>query len=461
MRAQVQNDAAGWNTYEYLPYAESEPVDPALVKGNYTHTELPATQGYKLTVPVGMANDYNGYIATYREYQRGDHYRKALTAWGPHSSDYMSTHLMEMGGFLNGGPPVPDDPGQEKVEPDLALNDQKAVAIGTVGRQAIQEYEAQLPDDGGDPRQLEPPKDVERFGATLFKWVGGSNYTDGPRVRVERRAGKRWRVFADGQGEVPVTLKFPDGPGVQSYLSGDHEWTWTAHFEAFAAPFDPGMGTRATPVGTYRFVVFGAHRDGGKRVRYVLRSTPFRVRPWSGITVEDLRVSKRGVVSFRVGPRKTIEVKGNKEADPASARPEGRDRADRLPRHVQVPGALHRRRADGAARPARPERRLEAGVVLLPLHVAAVARRGRRAAGDVRGDGRARAARVRRPAWRPLAHARPACAAARRPSCRPAACATGSATSTAPRRRPSRAAPAAADPDPRALDHTIWCSTAR
>ena len=41
-----------------------------------------------------MANDYNGYIATYREYQRGDHYRKALTAWGPHSSDYMATRLV-------------------------------------------------------------------------------------------------------------------------------------------------------------------------------------------------------------------------------------------------------------------------------------------------------------------------------------------------------------------------------
>jgi hypothetical protein len=228
----------------------------------------------------------------------------------------MATHLMEMGGFLSGGPPVPDDPGQEKVEPDLALNDQKAIAIGTVGRQAIREYEAQLPDDGGRPRQLEPPKDIERFGAALLRWVGGSNYTDGPRVRIERRVGRRWRLFGDGTGEAPMTLRFPDGPGVQSYLSGGHEWMWTAHFEAFAAPFDPGMGTRATPVGTYRFVILGAHRKDGKRVRYRLASSPFRVKPWSGITVDDLRVSKRGVVSFRVGPRRTIDVKGNKDAEP-------------------------------------------------------------------------------------------------------------------------------------------------
>ena len=52
-----------------------------------------------------MANDYNGYIATYREYQRGDHYRKALTGWGPHSSDYMATRLVGLGRELNGGGP--------------------------------------------------------------------------------------------------------------------------------------------------------------------------------------------------------------------------------------------------------------------------------------------------------------------------------------------------------------------
>jgi hypothetical protein len=316
MKAQVLNDAAGWNTMEYLPYAESEPVDPTKIKGNYTHTELPPEQGYKLTVAVGMANDYNGYIATYREYQRGDHYRKALTGWGPHSSDYMSTHLMEMGGFLNGGPPVPDDPGQEKVAPDLALNDQKAAAIGSVGGAAIRAFEATLPDDGGEPRELEPPKDVERFGATFFKWVGGSNYTDGPRLRIDRRVKGRWRKFADGTGEIPHTLKFPDGTGVQSYASGSHEWTWTAHFEAFAAPFDPGMGSLATPVGEYRFVALGYHRKGGEVQGYKIESTPFRVRPWSGITVDDLRVSKRGKVSFQVGPRRTIEIEGNEEADP-------------------------------------------------------------------------------------------------------------------------------------------------
>ena len=149
MKAQVNNDANGWNDLSNILWAESEPTDPTQIKGNYTHAELPPGLGYRLTVPISMANDYNGYIASYREYQRGDHYRKALTAWGPHSSDYMATRLVGMGGELNGGPTLPDEVGQEKVVADLALNDQRADKLGEIGETSVTAYEAALPDDGG------------------------------------------------------------------------------------------------------------------------------------------------------------------------------------------------------------------------------------------------------------------------------------------------------------------------
>ena len=73
-----------------------------------------------------MTNDYNGYIASYREYQRGDHYRKALTGWGPHSSDYMASRLVTMGRQFNdpgyvaparsdrGGPRPAQGPGRSR-----------------------------------------------------------------------------------------------------------------------------------------------------------------------------------------------------------------------------------------------------------------------------------------------------------------------------------------------------------
>ena len=107
-----------------------------------------------------------------------------------------------------------------------------------------------------------------------------------------------------------MTLEFPQGTGVASYLIGDQEWHWTAHFEAFVSPFDPGERPRATPVGAYRFIVDGARREGGGVVPYHLTSEAFQVRPWSGITVDDLRLEPGRRVSFRVGPGNTYTVGG-------------------------------------------------------------------------------------------------------------------------------------------------------
>jgi hypothetical protein len=308
MRAQVLNDASGWNDLDNILWAESEPTAIDRIKGNYTHDELPPALGYKLTVPISMGNDYNGYIATYREYQRGDHYRKALTGWGPHSSDYMASRLVAMGGHLNGGPDLPAEPGQEKVAPDLALNDQRAQMLGTIGDTSVRAYEASLPDDGGSAAPVQQPRDIERFSATFFTWNGGSNFTDNPNVRVLRNVDGRWIPHADQSGELPVTLKFPQGQDAQSYLLGGQRWEWTAHFEAFASNFDPGVRPRATPEGTYRFVVDGRRRQGRRPVPYHIESQPFQVRRWTGIRVEDLRIDPDRKVSFKVGPRRTIAV---------------------------------------------------------------------------------------------------------------------------------------------------------
>jgi Neutral/alkaline non-lysosomal ceramidase, N-terminal len=308
MKAQVNNDAQGWNELDWLLWAESEPTDPDTIKGNYTHDELPPEHSYRLTVPISMANDYNGYIASYREYQRGDHYRKALTAWGPHSSDYMSSRLVAMGAHLNGGPDLPAEIGEEKVVADVALNDQRADKLGVIGDTSVRAYEALLPDEGGAATAIAQPADIERFAATFLTWNGGSNFTDNPRVEVQRLVGGEWQPYAGQSGEIPVTLDFPEGQDAQSYLEGGHEWRWTAHFEAFASHFDPIEGVRATPEGTYRFVVDGARREGRRAVPYHLESQTFRVAPWDGITVEDLRAERAGKISFTVGPRRKITV---------------------------------------------------------------------------------------------------------------------------------------------------------
>ncbi|MEA2422884.1 MAG: hypothetical protein QOF55_1983, partial [Thermoleophilaceae bacterium] len=167
MKAQVENDAVGWDFVGNAPNAESEPADPAQIKGNYTHEELGPDLGYKLTVPITKANDYNGYIATYREYQRVDHYRKALTGWGPHSSDYLATRLVQLAGHLKqpDGPVLPTEPqreladslGRPKIEADLANNDARAQMLGQIGSQTVAAYEATLPDDGGSAAAVTQP----------------------------------------------------------------------------------------------------------------------------------------------------------------------------------------------------------------------------------------------------------------------------------------------------------------
>jgi hypothetical protein len=310
MRAQVNNNAEGWNDLANVAWAESEPTDTTRILGNYTHTELTPALGYKLTVPISMANDYNGYIATYREYQRGDHYRKALTGWGPHSSDYMASRLVAMGGRMNGGPDLPHEIGEQKVIPDQALNDVRASNLGEVGNGIVQAYEAGLPDDGGSAAVVSQPQDVERFSATFFKWNGGSNFTDNPRVKAQRMVDGEWADYAGQSGEIPVTVRFPVNQEVQSYALGDQQWHWTAHFEAFASDFQTIEGNTATPEGTYRFVVNGERREGGQRVPYYLESALFRVRPWDGITIESARLDTDRNPLFTIGPRRTLTVSG-------------------------------------------------------------------------------------------------------------------------------------------------------
>jgi hypothetical protein len=307
MHHQVVNPANGWNDVEYAAQADSEPTDVREIKGNYTHDDdaESARLGYRLTVPISMANDYNGYIATYREYQRGDHYRKALTGWGPHSSDYLATRLVNMGRVLNGADEdrlLPPEFGQFKVAADLAVNDARAAALGQTGDSLVAAYESRLPDDGGQAGAVTQPRDVERFDAAFFTWNGGSNYTDDPRVTVQRRIGKGWHDFAGQAGEVPMTVEYPQAGEAPAYESGSHEWHWTAHFEAFASRFATVEDMRATPRGSYRFAVRGKRREGRRVVDYQVTSDAFQVAPWTGITVEDLRVEPDGTVSFETGP---------------------------------------------------------------------------------------------------------------------------------------------------------------
>ncbi|MEA2646880.1 MAG: hypothetical protein QOE92_1963 [Chloroflexota bacterium] len=341
MRAEVNNDAKGWDDIENIPYAESEDINhPENIKGNYTHTELTPQSGYKLVVTAGHANDYWGYIATYREYMRGDHYRKALSGLGAHGSDWLATRLVGMGGALNDAsdsgfnkdfaPKIKYKPLDDAYMLDNANQEARAAALAAADP-LIEAYERSLPVDAGTPAGIEQPHDIQRFDRADFTWVGGDNYVDSPNVTVEREvAPGQWVTQGNSFGDVQVDIEYPEKlkNSTATYRSGSFTWKWHAHFEAFDSDIDTASFGRQTPAGTYRFVVNGNHRTGvvPKTKPYTVISSNFQVKPWEGITVPTIQLDGDGHVSFSVGPTvvrdyNTDEYKNNPQ-NPAHMHPE-------------------------------------------------------------------------------------------------------------------------------------------
>jgi hypothetical protein len=306
MKAEIHNDAKGWDDPSYAAQANVEPTDPTQIKGNFTKQELQDVcakcAGYKLPVGLGHTGDYNGYTVSYREYMNRDSYRKALTSYGAHTADYMVTRLVKMAAFLQGGPPVPAEPLDAAAQADEARAEAQAVALGQASSAAYDAYAATLPNDVGPAVAVTQPKNVTRFNAATFTWVGGANAVDNPTVVVERSLGNnKWTDAADQQGEIESFLALPSGfQSIATYRAGQQQWKWTANFEAFD-PFPAGAAGQVVN-GTYRFVVDGNIRQGGSTKPYHLESQPFTVSPWGGIQVNDVRVDPGGSVSFAVPP---------------------------------------------------------------------------------------------------------------------------------------------------------------
>lgn len=349
MKAQIYNDARGWEDLENLATQETEPLEIEEIKGNYTHEELNdviSGDGYPMVITVGMSNDYWGYIATYREYSRGDHYRKSLTGLGPHSSDFLATRLSRMAAELKGGPSVDLTEKDLAYAPEFEHEGARARAIGESARTYLAAYEAKLPPDGGAPQITEQPQDVERFGAARIGWIGGSNYSDLPHAQVERckfedvascTEDSDFEPFADGQGEVQVKANYPQAEDTLFYGIGLYAWEWDATFEAFDSDIRLIDAMRSpasqTPTGVYRFVVEGCHRGavpggepsgacgsrdpGGRVSSYRLESDPFQVKPWTGITVPSITLEPNNTVSLTVGPEYPFPISAsNTEAGP-------------------------------------------------------------------------------------------------------------------------------------------------
>jgi hypothetical protein len=287
MRAQIHNDAAGWDAPENLDRALSEPADPTQILGNFTHEELPPERGYALPVGIGHAGDYIGYVVSYREYLNRDHYRKSLTAYGPHTADYTVTRLVRMAGQLKGGPALEPEPHDVVAQADERRQRATAAAGGLLSDTAYTLWQTAAPDDVGPAEMLvQPPALLERFGAAEIEWRGGSTTVDRPRARVEREdpLSGVWQTVAGDQGEVPVQVRWPEGlAGALEAYSGRYEWRWRANFEAYTA-FPLRLGSTAP--GRHRFCIEGQRREGGQDQAYAFCSAAFEVQPYQRIAID-------------------------------------------------------------------------------------------------------------------------------------------------------------------------------
>ena len=139
-------------------------------------------RGYKLAVGVGHAGDYNGYTVSYREYMNRDHYRKALTAYGPHTADYMVTRLVRMAGAMKGGPELAPEPHDavgagRRGAPGGAVTRARPGHHGRLRRLARGAAARRRPGRAG-----RAAADIPQFSAATFRWRGGNTQVDNPRV---------------------------------------------------------------------------------------------------------------------------------------------------------------------------------------------------------------------------------------------------------------------------------------
>jgi hypothetical protein len=218
-----------------------------------------------------------------------------------------------MAASLNGGPPITLSPKDLAYQADHDHETARALAIGTGAQVYVPLYEATRPADGGTAHIVTQPANIQRFAAAGVRWVGGSNYFDLPKVRVQRQVAGVWKDFGEGNGEVQYRVYYPQpaSPDILLYEAGLFEWNWEATFEAFDSDIplpDPQSVSRTqTPAGTYRFVIDGVrHAGAGARTSYHLESSSFTVSAWQGITVPSIQLEADNTVSFTVGPTHSI-----------------------------------------------------------------------------------------------------------------------------------------------------------
>lgn len=236
----------------------SMPGEPTIQMGRRIERSVQAALGDLVdrVVTVGLANDYDSYMATIQEYEKYA-YEGGFSLFGQQTGNLLKARLVQLAGWMRARAAVPECTRERGCieHPDTTF--------------LAADPQPLTPDvRAGEP--LAQPSSVQRFVGTRFSWLGGGPGAewspDDPLVEVQRRAGKKWvTVASDLDTEVPVHY---------DKWAGVHRWD---------AYFDP---PKDQPAGTYRFRVTG-HFGGGPGIRspYELVSGSFTVSPSTALAI--------------------------------------------------------------------------------------------------------------------------------------------------------------------------------
>lgn len=236
----------------------SMPGEPTIQMGRRVERSVKAVLGDLVdrVVTVGLANDYDSYMATIHEYE-AYRYEGGFSLFGQQTGNLLKWRLVQLAERMRWGEPVPPCTLDRGCVPHP---DTTATAARP----------APLAPDVRVGEVLRQPANVERFAGTRFAWIGGGPGAewspDDPIVELQRQEGTAWvTVASDLDTEIP--LHYDKWAGV-------HNWT---------AFFDP---TKDSTPGTYRFFVTG-HLGArpGVRAPYTLASASFEVSKSSRLAI--------------------------------------------------------------------------------------------------------------------------------------------------------------------------------
>ncbi len=261
------------------------PGEPTSLYGATYKKEMLDAYGYRYVVPLGYAQDHEGYLLTLEDWLAGG-YEAEINQWGPIQGEYILEQVVALGSqFGIDDPSMPPTaiphPDQEAdyfpfdpVVPDVTMD-----AGETLSRVPSYLYTY----NDVMPTSPQPAAKIPRVtGIATFVWKGGDPAVDLPVVTLERETTPGSNVFEpvlEPNGE-PLTDAGPDI--LLSYTpdplrsDGPQTHYWMATFQAVT--HNPTVDYSAgLPLGRYRFRVDGVAVMSNDVGAYPWNTSPYRV----------------------------------------------------------------------------------------------------------------------------------------------------------------------------------------